>query len=494
MPSSRNGRNAGRGRDMKIIIAPDSFKGCMSARQAAEAMEHGVHHVLPDAECVLVPMADGGEGTVQSLVDATGGTLLEATVTGPLGMPVHAQYGMLGDGCTAVIEMAAASGIGYVDETTRDPRITTTYGVGELILDAAQYGMLGDGCTAVIEMAAASGIGYVDETTRDPRITTTYGVGELILDALDHGATAFILGLGGSATNDGGAGMAQALGAHLLDAQGNELSFGGAALAGLAAIDVSDLDSRIAAANIRLASDVTNPLTGPQGASSVFGPQKGADASMVAELDAALHRYASIVARDLGRDVETVPGAGAAGGLGAGFLAFTGARMQSGVSLVVEATGLKTLAAVGRDVETVPGAGAAGGLGAGFLAFTGARMQSGVSLVVEATGLKTLAAGADWCFTGEGGIDSQTQYGKTPIGVARALKEAAPHCPVVAFAGNVGSGVEELYSQGIDAVFGIVPGPQNLRQALACGAENLERCAANVTRLIACMRGMTSRA
>lgn len=316
---------------MKIIIAPDSFKGCMSARQAAEAMEHGVHHVLPDAECVLVPMADGGEGTVQSLVDATGGTLLEATVTGPLGTPVH-----------------------------------------------AQYGMLGDGCTAVIEMAAASGIGYVDETTRDPRITTTYGVGELILDALDHGVTAFILGLGGSATNDGGAGMAQALGAHLLDAQGNELPFGGAALAGLAAIDVSDLDSRIAAASIRLASDVTNPLTGPQGASSVFGPQKGADASMVAELDAALHHYASIVARDFG-----------------------------------------------RDVETVPGAGAAGGLGAGFLAFTGARMQSGVSLVAEATGLKTLAAGADWCFTGEGGIDSQTQYGKTPIGVARAVKK--PH-------------------------------------------------------------------
>lgn len=384
---------------MKIIIAPDSFKGCMSARQAAEAMEHGVHHVLPDAECVLVPMADGGEGTVQSLVDATGGTLLEATVTGPLGTPVH-----------------------------------------------AQYGMLGDGCTAVIEMAAASGIGYVDETTRDPRITTTYGVGELILDALDHGVTAFILGLGGSATNDGGTGMAQALGAHLLDAQGNELPFGGAALAGLATIDVSDLDSRIATADIRLASDVTNPLTGPQGASSVFGPQKGADASMVAELDAALHHYASIVARDLG-----------------------------------------------RDVETVPGAGAAGGLGAGFLAFTGARMQSGVSLVVEATGLKTLTAGADWCFTGEGGIDSQTQYGKTPIGVARAVKEAAPHCPVVAFAGNVGSGVEELYSQGIDAVFGIVPGPQNLRQALACGAENLERCAANVTRLIACTRGMTDR-
>ncbi|PKV03709.1 glycerate kinase [Bifidobacterium pseudolongum] len=384
---------------MKIIIAPDSFKGCMSARQAAEAMERGIRDVLPDAECVLVPMADGGEGTVQSLVDATSGTLLEATVTGPLGTPVH-----------------------------------------------AQYGMLGDGCTAVIEMAAASGIGYVDETTRDPRTTTTYGVGELILDALDHGVTAFILGLGGSATNDGGAGMAQALGAHLLDAQGNELPFGGAALAGLATIDVSDLDPRIATASIRLASDVTNPLTGPQGASSVFGPQKGADASMMAELDAALHRYAAVVARDLG-----------------------------------------------RDVESVPGAGAAGGLGAGFLAFTGARMQSGVSLVVEATRLKTLALGADWCFTGEGAIDSQTQYGKTPVGVARAVKEAAPHCPVVAFAGSVGNGVEGLYGEGIDAVFGIVPGPQNLRQALACGAENLERCAENVARLIACAKGVAPR-
>ena len=176
---------------MKIIIAPDSFKGCMSAEQAAKAMERGIRRALPQAECVLVPMADGGEGTVQSLVDATGGELLETTVTGPLGTPVR-----------------------------------------------AQYGMLGDGRTAVIEMAAASGIAYVDERTRDPRITTTYGTGELVRDALDHGVTSFIIGLGGSATNDGGAGMAQALGVRLLDAQGGELPFGGAALADLAAIDV----------------------------------------------------------------------------------------------------------------------------------------------------------------------------------------------------------------------------------------------------------------
>lgn len=381
---------------MKIIIAPDSFKGCMSAEQAAKAMERGIRRALPQAECVLVPMADGGEGTVQSLVDATGGELLETTVTGPLGTPVR-----------------------------------------------AQYGMLGDGRTAVIEMAAASGIAYVDERTRDPRITTTYGTGELVRDALDHGVTSFIIGLGGSATNDGGAGMAQALGVRLLDAQGGELPFGGAALADLAAIDVSGIDPRLGTADIRLASDVTNPLTGAQGASAVFGPQKGADDATVAQLDAALRHYAAVIRSELGRDVESIPGAGAAGGLGAGFLAFTGAHMQSGVSLVVEATGL---------------------------------IQQ--------------AAGADWCFTGEGGIDSQTQYGKTPIGVAQAVKSSSPRCCVVVLAGTVGSGIEELYGKGIDAVFGIIPRAGSLEQVLAAGEWNLERCAENVSRLIACTAGM----
>ena len=381
---------------MKIIIAPDSFKGCMSAEQAAKAMERGIRRALPQAECVLVPMADGGEGTVQSLVDATGGELLETTVTGPLGTPVR-----------------------------------------------AQYGMLGDGRTAVIEMAAASGIAYVDERTRDPRITTTYGTGELVRDALDHGVTSFIIGLGGSATNDGGAGMAQALGVRLLDAQGGELPFGGAALADLAAIDVSGIDPRLGTADIRLASDVTNPLTGAQGASAVFGPQKGADDATVAQLDAALRHYAAVIRSELGRDVESIPGAGAAGGLGAGFLAFTGAHMQSGVSLVVEATGL---------------------------------IQQ--------------AAGADWCFTGEGGIDSQTQYGKTPIGVAQAVKSSSPRCCVVVLAGTVGSGIEELYGKGIDAVFGIIPRAGSLEQVIAAGEWNLERCAENVSRLIACTAGM----
>lgn len=376
---------------MKIVIAPDSFKGSLSAKQAADAMAAGVCRAMPDAEIVRVPMADGGEGTVQSLVDATGGTLVTATVIGPLGTPVD-----------------------------------------------ATYGLLGDGTTAVIEMAAASGIGYVNETTRDPRITTTYGTGELIRDALDHGAASLIVGLGGSATNDGGAGMAQALGVRLLDADGQELAPGGAALAGLAHIDISGLDPRLVHVDLRLASDVTNPLTGERGASAVFGPQKGADAAMVEELDAALGHYAQVIRRDLG-----------------------------------------------RDVEHVPGAGAAGGLGAGFLAFTGARMQSGISLVVEATGLKVLAQDADLCITGEGRIDSQTRYGKTPIGVAHAVKSVMPDCPVVAIAGCVGDGAYGLLGEGIDAIFGILPGSCSLEEALARAEDNLERTSENVARLVA---------
>ncbi|KFI65609.1 glycerate kinase [Bifidobacterium cuniculi] len=376
---------------MKIVIAPDSFKGSLTAKEAADAMAAGVRRAMPDAEIVCVPMADGGEGTVQSLVDATGGTLLTATVTGPLGTPVD-----------------------------------------------ATYGLLGDGSTAVIEMAAASGIGYVDETTRDPRVTTTYGTGELIRDALDHGATSLIVGLGGSATNDGGAGMAQALGVRLLDDDGRELAPGGATLATLTHVDISGLDPRLAQTDLRLASDVTNPLTGERGASAVFGPQKGADEAMVEQLDAALRHYAQVIRQDLE-----------------------------------------------RDVEHVPGAGAAGGLGAGFLAFTGARMQSGISLVIEATGLETLAQDADLCLTGEGRIDAQTRYGKTPIGVAHAIKSVMSGCPVVAVAGCVGDGAYELLGDGIDAIFGILPASCTLKEALAHAEDNLERTTENVARLVA---------
>lgn len=376
---------------MKIVIAPDSFKGCMTAQQAAQAIAEGVRKAIPDAQLELVPMADGGEGTVQSLVDATGGSFITETVTGPLGAPVE-----------------------------------------------ARYGLLGNGETAVIEMAAASGINFVDERTRNPLITTTYGTGELVKDALSRGVTQIIVGLGGSATNDGGAGMAQALGVRLLDADGNELPFGGAVLANLAAIDTSHIDSRLQNVEMLLASDVTNPLTGERGASAVFGPQKGATPQMVQQLDAALHHYAQIIERDTGKSVENIPGAGAAGGLGAGFLAFTNAQMRSGISLVVEATHLKERA---RD--------------------------------------------AAYCFTGEGGIDAQTHYGKTPMGVAQAVKESAPDCTLIALAGNVGEGTDVLYGDGIDAILGIVPGAVTLSDALAHGRENLERTAQNVARIIA---------
>lgn len=375
---------------MKIIIAPDSFKGSLSAKQAADAIEAGVLRVVPDAQCVKVPMADGGEGTVQSLVDATHGRLVSAQVTGPLGTEV-----------------------------------------------TAQYGLLGDGHTAVIEMAAASGIQFINEATKNPLITTTYGTGELIRDALDHGVDELIVGLGGSATNDGGAGMAQALGAKLLDESGMELPYGGKALATLATIDVSQVDPRLNGTTIRLASDVTNPLTGEHGASTVFGPQKGATPDMIRELDAALLHYSKVIREQLD-----------------------------------------------RDVETIPGAGAAGGLGAGFLAFTNASMSSGVEIVVETTGLKDKAEGADICFTGEGGIDFQTKYGKAPMGTAKAVKEAAPDCKVIAIAGSVGEGIEQLYDVGIDAVFGISPGAISLIDAIAGTAGNLTRATENIMRIL----------
>jgi glycerate 2-kinase len=376
---------------VKIVIAPDSFKGSLTAQETVRAIQEGVLRALPEAECVGVPMADGGEGTVRSLVDATGGHIICVPVTDPLCHPT-----------------------------------------------AAEYGILGNGRTAVIEMAAASGIQYVDEATRDPLVATTYGTGELIKDALDRGVTDIIVGLGGSATNDGGAGMAQALGVRLLDANGDSLPFGGAALAELSAVDVSGLDPRLAKVRIRLASDVTNPLTGVRGASAVFGPQKGATPGMVERLDGALAHYAAVIRRQLG-----------------------------------------------REVDAVPGAGAAGGLGAGFLAFTDASMRSGVDLVVEATGLAQLASGADYCFTGEGCIDFQTQYGKTPMGVARAVKHVSPNCTVVALAGCVGAGVDQLYDLGIDAIFGITPGVCTMSDAVGHAADNLSRTAENVARLLA---------
>ncbi|WP_285109973.1 glycerate kinase [Pediococcus sp. AC40] len=376
---------------MKFVIAPDSFKNGMTAKQAANAIKTGLKRIFPEATYTLVPMADGGEGTVQSLVDATKGRLLTAEVTGPLGKPVNATYGILGD----------------------------------------QY-------TGVIEMSQASGIQYVTKTTRNPLKATTFGTGELILKALDQGVDRLIIGIGGSATNDGGAGMAQALGAELLDDSGQAIQLGGGNLNQLKQIRVTQIDPRIKKTEIIIASDVTNPLIGKQGASAVFGPQKGATPEMVQLLDQNLTHYAKVLQRDLG-----------------------------------------------LDLANRPGAGAAGGLGAGLVAFTNATMKKGIDIVIEYSGLKNKAQNADYVFTGEGGIDFQTKYGKTPYGVALTTKAVAPDAPVIVIAGNVGKGIDELYADNaIDAIFTSVSGVKSLREALATGPHDVAQVAENIARLI----------
>ncbi|MGZ7442713.1 glycerate kinase [Paenibacillus sp. TH7-28] len=371
-----------------FVLAPDSFKESMTAKEVCDAMEKGLRKVYPHADYIHVPMADGGEGTVQSLVDASGGRIYTKVVTGPLGEPV-----------------------------------------------TAQYGILGDGETAAIEMASASGIHHVNKETKNPLITTTYGTGELIRECLDQGIKRIIIGIGGSATNDGGAGMAEALGARFLDADGLALPRGGGALKRLERIDISALDPRLRQVSLIVACDVTNPLCGEHGASHVFGPQKGATPEMVRQLDAGLAHYADIAKRQLGKDV--------------------------------------------RDI---PGAGAAGGLGAGLLIFTQAVLRKGIEIVIEYTGLKQKVAAADVVFTGEGGIDFQTKFGKTPYGVAKAAKEAGKK--VIAVAGYIGEGIEALYEEGIDAVFGIVPGAGELERLLDEGPQNVERTCENIARVL----------
>src|SRR5437870_8995230 len=332
---------------MRIVIAPNAFKGSLSALDAAEAIAEGVRIVAADADLVLVPIADGGDGTVDALVAATHGERRTLRVRGPLGDPVD-----------------------------------------------AGYGLIDTGSTAVIEMAKAAGLARVPPAKRDPRITTTYGVGELLQHAYDAGARHCIVGIGGSATNDGGGGMAQALGYHLLDEHGHELPPGGLALKRLARIHVGGVHANWKKADVDVACDVTNPLTGPNGASAVYGPQKGATPEMVMELDAALKRFAQIIRRELGVDVEQLPGAGAAGGLGAGLVAFTGARLRPGAEMVMEALKLDD------------------------------RIK-GVDLVI----------------TGEGRLDSQTaRFGKGPAAVARHARKAG--IPVVGLAGGIADEAE----------------------------------------------------
>jgi glycerate kinase len=375
---------------MKIVIAPDSFKENLTSLQVAEAIERGIKRVLPKARCVKVPMADGGEGTVQSLVDATGGKILRKKVTGPMGMPV-----------------------------------------------SARYGLLGDGKTAVIEMAEASGLPLVPKQERDPMRATTYGTGELIKDALSKGASKLIIGIGGSATVDGGCGMAQALGIRFLDANGETIGDRGSGgmLEAIAAIDMSAADERLRRAEVIIASDVDNPLIGPRGAARVFGPQKGATPEMVQRLDAGLKSLGAVIKKDLKKDVVKLPGAGAAGGLGAGLVAFAGAKLRSGVDIVVDATQLH-------------------------------KHVKGATLVI----------------TGEGRVDFQTAFGKTPSGVAKVAKKHK--VAVVAVGGGLADDAHGVFAHGIDALETATARDMDLAYAIAHSREYLANAGERIARWI----------
>ncbi|WP_270781198.1 glycerate kinase [Lactobacillus amylovorus] len=375
---------------MKFVLAPDSFKESMTAKEVCQAMENGIRKVLSDAKIISVPMSDGGEGTMDSLIDATNGQKYAVKVTEPLGTPVTAHYGILGDQKTAIIEMAEASGLSYVPQDKRTP--------------------------ATIKK------------------TTTFGTGELINAALKHDVTRVIIGLGGSSTNDGGSGMAQAIGVKFFDHNDHEITqkLGGGDLKQITRIDTIDINPKIKKTKFLLASDVTNPLTGTNGASYVFGPQKGADQATAKELDENLSHYAKII---------------------------------------------------GQNIAQTPGSGAAGGLGAGLLAFTHAKIYPGVKLVANEVHLAEKIKEADYVFTGEGGTDFQTQFGKTPYGVAQIAKKY--DVPVISLAGYIGKGIDHLYDKGFTAIFGILAKAENIDQALKDGPQNVERTTENVVRLIA---------
>ncbi|MFJ5983940.1 glycerate kinase [Enterobacter cancerogenus] len=373
---------------MKIVIAPDSYKESLSALEVASAIENGFRDIFPTAEYVKLPVADGGEGTVEAMVAATGGRIVPVDVTGPLGERVDGFYGLSGDEQSAFIEMAAASGL---------------------------------------ERVAPS--------KRNPLITTSWGTGELIRHALDAGVKHIIIGIGGSATNDGGAGMVQALGAKLLDANGQPVGQGGGELANLVRIDVSELDRRLADCRIEVACDVTNPLTGEEGASAIFGPQKGATPEMIVTLDNALEHYAQVIARDL--DI---------------------------------------------DVLHLAGGGAAGGMGAALYAFCGAQLRQGIEIVTDALHLDEQVADADLVITGEGRIDSQTIHGKVPVGVARVAKRY--NKPVIGIAGSLTADVGVVHDHGIDAVFSVIYTICSLEDALENASENVRMAARNIAAVL----------
>ena len=373
---------------MKVIIAPDSFKGSLTALEVAKSIEKGIKKVDANIETVIVPMADGGEGTVQSLIDASEGVMVAAKVHDPLLRPFKSFYGIMGDGKTAVIEMAAASG-----------------------LELLKY----------------------DE--RNALKTSTFGTGELIKHAIDRGCTEIIIGLGGSATNDGGTGMAQALGVRFRDKKGKEQNMCGAELINIHTVDMSGLDARVKGINIIAACDVDNPLYGIKGSSNVYGRQKGASETDVQTLDKGLKHFSEIMK------------------FGYGF-----------------------------DFSDYPGTGAAGGLGYGLMCFLGATLASGIETVMRATKFTKKIAGADFVFTGEGRIDFQTAFGKTPFGVAQVAKQT--NIPVIAIGGSLGNGYKELYNKGFDGIFSIIDKPMTLTDALVNAEELVENMAESIIRLI----------
>ncbi|HAE33364.1 MAG: glycerate kinase [SAR202 cluster bacterium] len=355
---------------MKIVIAPQAFKGSLSALNVANAVQKGVRRIFPDAQILTCPVADGGDGTLETLVESSGGKIMETNVADPTGKPIVAQWGAMGDGNTAVIEMARTSGLALLTLEERDP------------LNA-----------------------------------TTYGLGEIIVSALNKGFRKFIVGIGGSATNDAGAGMAQALGIRLMDREGRNLVFGGAALQNLSVIDTSSIDQRVLESNFQIACDVNNPLTGPEGASAVYGPQKGATEENVIQLDSALGVFAEVAKRDLGKDISNLEGAGAAGGLGAGMIAFVEGHLRAGVDIVLDTVNLAE------------------------------KLES-----------------ADLVITGEGSIDFQTVYNKAPIGVARMAK--ARGIPTIGISGMLGKNYQIVHNHGIDAALSIANGPISLEESL----------------------------
>ncbi|TFH28231.1 MAG: glycerate kinase [Bacteroidia bacterium] len=373
---------------MNILIAPDSFKDCMSAWEVAIALGRGIKKILPDAVLVMVPMADGGEGTVESVIDATGGKRIEIPVMDPLMRKISSFYGITGDGRTAVIEMAAASGL-------------------ELL----------------------------EPEERDPWITSTYGTGQLIANALDQGCKKIMLGIGGSATNDCGAGMAEALGVEFSGRFGKLTARGGGALGEVESVHLEGLDGRIAGTTFVVACDVNNPLTGPQGASAIYGPQKGADGAMVEKLDRNLTHFAGVIENQFG-----------------------------------------------KKISQIPGSGAAGGLGAGMIAFLDATLMKGFPLIAELTGLEEKIRQADLVITGEGKMDAQTQFGKTPLGVAQLAKKHG--IPVIGVAGTLEEDAGVLYQEGFDLLLSIQEKPGDLATALSSAEPLLERTGERIGRIM----------